>query len=380
MKSTGKHKRINTASLLLLASLPGYSNAEIVSIDITAVVEYVDDYKNYLGGKVKAGDQINGTYVYDTSTVDDNTAATVADYWHKQPGFGICLDVAGLKFGSSATSPNFLVELVNNHYTNRDNYLLRSYINDFAVSAKPDPNYPSPTLENHISWQLDDNTMQALSSIQLTDQPPALSAWQSQFGLSIDSRAGSNRFMIRAHVTSAVRSSSTSIGICVSPSEPIPVSQPKYIDSTLLHRSTNIVDKTEAVLYNDNGVYTIATRNLGNGLQGRSIRLPDVAGAKPIGLAGIKDTNANTYPDIALLYTNPVGGAAQVHIIDSQTDAKLKVISLDPQLIYVDIEPVPDVNRNGFEELNLLGQTPAVTGVLDMIDSKTGAPITRRSY
>ncbi|HEY0894042.1 MAG TPA: hypothetical protein VGE32_13365, partial [Cellvibrio sp.] len=254
MKSTGKSNPINVASMLLLASLSGYSSAEVVSVDITAVVEYVDDYKNYLGGKIKPGDQITGTYVYDTATADDNTIATVSDYWHKQPGHGICLDVAGLKFGSSATTPSFLVELVNNHYSNNDNYLLRSYKNDFAISAKPDPNYPTGAVENHIAWQLDDNTMQALNSTLLTDQPPRLSDWKSLFGLTIDSRvSGAQGFFVRAHVTSAVRGSSTSIGTCVTPTEPV-FASPKYIDSTLLHRSANITDKTEAVLYNDNGI------------------------------------------------------------------------------------------------------------------------------
>ena len=33
---------------MLLAAFSGSSSAEVVSIDITAVVEYVDDYKNWL--------------------------------------------------------------------------------------------------------------------------------------------------------------------------------------------------------------------------------------------------------------------------------------------------------------------------------------------
>ncbi|MFO7767752.1 MAG: hypothetical protein R6W82_02175 [bacterium] len=57
---------------------------------------------------------------------------------------------------------------------------------------------------NHISWQLDDDTAQALDSTDLTMEAPVLDDWESVFGLTItgfDPADESRDYMIRAHVT-----------------------------------------------------------------------------------------------------------------------------------------------------------------------------------
>lgn len=371
MKTIGKYSRINAAGALLLATLSSYSIAEVVSIDITAVVAHVDDYGNYLGGKIKPGDEITGTYIYDTAIPDTNPLANVGDYEHTTPGFGVCLDAAGIKFRSHPTMPQFLLELVNNHYNN-DAYLFHSYNNAFDIAVPLNSPYEQP--DNIISWQLDDDTQQALSHLSLTNQAPDLNAWQSWFGLNIHSRSMQGEFMIRAHVTSAVRSSST----CETKSAP---ASAKYIAHTLLHRSTNINDKTEAVLYNNNGTYTIATRHLVSGTPGTVISLQNIINAKPIGMIGIKDTNSNSYPDIALLYTDGEGKSAHIRIIDSYTQSTLRVIySTEPQSIARTLELIPDLNRNGFEEMAVLHEATINTGVVEAIDSKTGATIYKRQY
>jgi hypothetical protein len=73
-----------------------------------------------------------------------------------------------------------------------------SYNNLFAVSAMGE------FVTNTIDWQLDDSTQTALSSTALPRTAPVLSNWQSIFGLSISSM-GDDSFLIRANVTSAVR-------------------------------------------------------------------------------------------------------------------------------------------------------------------------------
>lgn len=234
------HRAAMMACAFSAFTLPGFANAEIVAIDIVAQVEFVDDYKNYLDGKIKPGDQITGSYVYDTATTDENSAETVGDYRHTQPGFGVCLQSAGLKFGSHASAPEFLLELVNNHYTNIDAYLFHSYKNNFSVAATPNPHYPEQ-VDNRISWQLDDYSQQALSNTLLTNQPPQLDNWQSNFGLTIESRTSEGQFIIRAHVTSAVRGTSTSIGDCAQSA----TTSLKYIDSTLLHAAPALPIKSK---------------------------------------------------------------------------------------------------------------------------------------
>lgn len=131
-----------------------------------------------------------GTYTFDLSTPNTSGSgmASVADYWHTTAPYGIIVQIGAHVFRSSPDNPSFLVELVNNHYSGGDNYLLRSYTNLPTEGASID----------HISWQLDDPTQTALSSTVLTNTPPDLSVWQQWFQLMIE---GNNlAFWIRGMV------------------------------------------------------------------------------------------------------------------------------------------------------------------------------------
>jgi hypothetical protein len=69
----------------------------------------------------------------------------------------------------------------------------------------------------HISWQLDDPTLAALSSEALPVDAPVLADWQSFFGITITGCPAEDfngvfcnslsTFFIRAHVTSAIKNS-----------------------------------------------------------------------------------------------------------------------------------------------------------------------------
>lgn len=200
-------KRYSSLVVLLTSSIlaSGFTKeaeAESVSIAITAEVTTVDDPGGFLAGAIKSGDVITGTYVYESSTSDTNSEPTVGDYWHTTAPYGITLNAGGFVFRTDPNNVNFLVEIVNDHGDPAsDNYLLRSYNNIFDVSVPPDPF--GGRVDNHISWQLDDPTLAALSNDALPTEPPILADWQSLFGLTIESRSFSNSFFVRAHVTSA---------------------------------------------------------------------------------------------------------------------------------------------------------------------------------
>ena len=198
-------KRLSKLVALLLASilavgLPMEAAAETISIAITAEVAEVSDPGGYLGGAINVGDVITGTYVYESTTPDTNSLPTVGDYWHTTAPFGITLNAGGLVFRTNPSNVNFLVEIVNDHgVPAMDAYLLRSYTNIFDRSVPGER-------ENHIAWQLDGPTLNAISSEALPTVAPVLADWQSIFGLTIESRASNtSEFFIRAHVTSAER-------------------------------------------------------------------------------------------------------------------------------------------------------------------------------
>jgi hypothetical protein len=172
----------------------------VITINITAQVETVDDPDNILGGAINVGDTITGTYTYDPTTADSNAAPTVGDYDHTSSPFGITVNAGGFVFRTDPSNVEFLIEIVNDHGTPTatDNYLLRSY-NNLPLQ--------NGVIVEHISWQLDDPTCTALSSDALPTIPPVLTDWQSFFGLTLEGRdpadpPGSGYF-IRAHVTTA---------------------------------------------------------------------------------------------------------------------------------------------------------------------------------
>ncbi len=198
----------------LLATFLPASPAEAapVSIDITAQIYSIDDNYGFLSGHISVGDIIHGTYIYETTTADDNLSPEVGDYRHTTAPFGITLEVNGYLFRTDPDNVDFLVELCNDHHNNHDAYLLRSYKNLFDISVPLGDPIFSWSRDNHIHWQLYDVTQNALASEEgtaLPTTPPVLSDWPSPYHLNISSQqtfGGSQYFFISADVTSAVLS------------------------------------------------------------------------------------------------------------------------------------------------------------------------------
>ena len=130
---------------------------------------------------MKVGTPITGEYTYRLPTKDTNTDQTVGDYPHDRKAFGITVNVGGFVFKTDPKNVNFLVELVNR---DTDHYLLRSYNNLPLSDTIP---------IEHISWQLDDETGNALSndSLKSAPIPPILQNWKDPYGLTITGGAES---------------------------------------------------------------------------------------------------------------------------------------------------------------------------------------------
>ena len=169
-----------------------------MTIEIQATVSLVEDPDNLLNNTVHPGDIITGMYSYNSIAVDSNPLPQVGDYHYYTAPNGIRLYVNGLTFATDPANVDFLLEVVNN-YENLDNYVVISYNNFFSVYVR------GGLVMNIIDWQLDDPTQTALSSTALPRTPPVLSGWESIFGLTISSTGPSTFFLIRANVTSAVR-------------------------------------------------------------------------------------------------------------------------------------------------------------------------------
>ena len=176
--------------LLLMNGSP--ARAEIITIEIEATVDLVDDPCDYLEGNITPGDIVTGTYIYDSDTEDSNPLSTVGDYRHYDSPFGISLSVGGLDFRTDPCNVNFLVEIINDGALEDDGYVLQSYYNLPLTNGVP---------VGHISWQLNDPSGEALSSIELPITAPVLSDWDQPFGLTFEKQ---RQYFVRSYVTSAV--------------------------------------------------------------------------------------------------------------------------------------------------------------------------------
>jgi len=192
---------METKGILLILSVavcglffwPVMAEAKLVTIEIEAVVDYVDDDLSVLEGKINVGDIITGWYTYDTSTPDTNPLPYVGDYEHHTPPSGISLSVGGFEFKTDPANIDFLVEIINDSTSGglHDSYVLISYSNlSLSNGASVDT----------IAWFLRDASATALSSTELSTTAPVLDQWQANV-LSIES---DRAFGIRGHVTSAI--------------------------------------------------------------------------------------------------------------------------------------------------------------------------------
>ena len=167
--------------------------AEIITIAIEATVDWVNDPCDVFEGNITPGDIVMGRYMYDSDTANSSATPTGGSYWHYDSPFGISLNVGGFEFRTDPENVNFLVGIANDHGPLKyDSYVLQSYYNLPLSNGVP---------VGHISWQLDDPSGQALSSIELPITAPVLSDWDQPFGLYFETQ---RQFFIRSYVTSAV--------------------------------------------------------------------------------------------------------------------------------------------------------------------------------
>jgi hypothetical protein len=171
------------------------ARATLITIQIEAVVDTVNDSGNYLEGQISPGDIITGYYTYESTTPDTNPIPQVADYLHYATPCGISLTVGDFGFKTDPANVDFLVEIINNYTSGglHDSYIVMSY-NNLPLS--------NGTSVDTIAWYLRDSSATALSSTELPTTAPVLENWQSGNLLRLYGERA--RYIIDAHVTSAV--------------------------------------------------------------------------------------------------------------------------------------------------------------------------------
>ena len=184
------------AVVMLFGACP--VRAALITIEIEAVVDSVEDQGNYLEGQINPGDTITGFYIYESTTPDSSPLVTLGRYEHSTPPHGIFLSVGGFDFETDPANVDFVLGIVNDGTSGDDSYWLISY-NNLPL--------PNGTLVDQISWQLDDPTGNALSTTELPTTAPVLEDWQSIYGLHLE--GVKDTFHVVAEVTSAIPETTT---------------------------------------------------------------------------------------------------------------------------------------------------------------------------
>ncbi len=178
------------AALCGLAFRPPAAEGALVTIQIEAVVDSVQDEGDYLEGKVQPGDTMTGFYVYESTTPDSSPSDPVqGNYWRYAPPAGIALTVGGFNFMTDPFDVAFHVAIRND--IPEDIYAIVSFSNLALSNGVP---------VDRIWWQLKDNTGSALLSDSLPTTAPVLDHWEANvlvFGAD-------RRYGIKAHVSSAI--------------------------------------------------------------------------------------------------------------------------------------------------------------------------------
>ena len=181
------------ASVGLLAPSSAAAKPTAVTVNLTAVVDIVDNPNGLTLGDIAPGDVITGSYTYNPQAKDADPSVEAGFYPHTQQPYGIQLDMGSFSVQTDPANVDFQITITNN-LNGSDNYQVTSFNN---IGTEPGPGVQT------ISWHLTDPTQSALSNAALKKTPPVLSSWQSS-QLDVIGRVDAD-YVIRSHVTQAVK-------------------------------------------------------------------------------------------------------------------------------------------------------------------------------
>jgi hypothetical protein len=185
---------------ILLALLTFYAQAELITIGFSGLIDSVGDPYNLLEGGVQEYDLISGFYVYDSETPDSDPQSHFGLYKYTSAPYGISLTVSGITFQTDADNVDFTIGITDGIPSGGggDSYTIGSgnnllFKNDICIET--------------LGWRLTDYSYTAISSTELPNSPPDLTAWQSGNNLQVSGGRGGTSpcfdeiFQINGHVT-----------------------------------------------------------------------------------------------------------------------------------------------------------------------------------
>jgi hypothetical protein len=113
-----------------------------VTINLTAVVDIVDNPNGLTLGDIAPDDVITGSYTYNPQTKDADSSVEVGFYPHTQQPYGMQLDMGSFSVQTDPANVDFQITITNNQ-NDSDNYQVTSFNN---IGTEPGPGVQT------ISW------------------------------------------------------------------------------------------------------------------------------------------------------------------------------------------------------------------------------------
>lgn len=180
---------------LLVLFFAGFANAAPITIQFSGEVTFV----GYQYNAIHIGDIFTGTYTYDTEATNTSTNTNIGKYGYNSP-YGISITLGEYEFKTDITQMSGLFGI------NIGNDVISNGTTDYYYVHSDKNAYTNGLWIGGISWELRDNTYNALSSIDLPVTAPVLTAWNynNLFIYGGNSGTGYVNFGINGKVTQII--------------------------------------------------------------------------------------------------------------------------------------------------------------------------------
>lgn len=182
----------------------GTAMADLVTVEVTGTVEYVNDPNNALTGEIQTSQQVTGTYTYDTSVADIEPSPEYGRYPQDPAQLALRLDIGSLVFATNDTPSPTAFAAVD---------VMNSYGDGFHVGAASNfqPLANGASVE-YVDFDFFDPSGVALDSDAMLTTAPELAKFSEPLVYVSGNGANGAWYDFRVRITSATVAGGTGTG------------------------------------------------------------------------------------------------------------------------------------------------------------------------
>lgn len=184
------------AGALALVLGAGPASAELVTVEVTGTVDFVNDPTGALAGEVQTGGTVTGRYTYDTAVPDNDPNPEYGRYEQDPSQLALRLEIGNLVFATNETPTSSAFAAVD--------VMNSTYGDSFHVGAGANfqPLASGATVQ-HVDFDFFDPTGTALTTDALLTTAPQVAGFADPMVFVAGNDASGNWYDFRVRITSA---------------------------------------------------------------------------------------------------------------------------------------------------------------------------------